>query len=229
MSLDVNVTPGMVNVHRNWKNAIEIIFFIRTVDLVIIYDILILVKPANSLDNNSFQEYPPRRSDPGYCLYSDPFGAKLREKKCPFIAPADGKCAPKLRECDPDYIFYTDDGSCNNLRYSNFGQAMYPFERWLPADYSDGYDQPRVSVLGNPLPNSRKLRTSLLPNNEFRDSEINALFYAFGKYSSHDPSEHRPLLAELSAVLKNQGNSVKEDGRILPQKTKTIAQALMTK
>ena len=56
----------------------------------------------------------------------------------PFFAPPDGICAPKLKECDPDYIFYTDDGSCNNLKYSYFGQAEYPFARWFPANYSDG-------------------------------------------------------------------------------------------
>lgn len=58
--------------------------------------------------------------------------------KSPFIAPADGKCAPKLKKCDPDYIFYTDDGSCNNLQFSNFGQAWYPFDRILPASFADG-------------------------------------------------------------------------------------------
>lgn len=46
---------------------------------------------------------------------------------------------------------------------------------------------------GSPLPNTRKIRTTLLPNYEYRAKELNAIFYAFGQYSSHDASEHRPL------------------------------------
>lgn len=56
-----------------------------------------------------------------------------------------------------------------------------------------GYDQPRVSVDGSPLPNTRKIRTTLLPNYEYPAKDLNAIFYAFGQYSSHDATEHRPL------------------------------------
>lgn len=56
----------------------------------------------------------------------------------PFLAKPDGKCAPKLIDCAEDTIFYSYNGSCNNPYHSYFGQAMYPFERILPASFSDG-------------------------------------------------------------------------------------------
>lgn len=59
-----------------------------------------------------------------------------------------------------------------------------------------GFEKPKVSVDGSPLPSSRLIRTTLFPNREYRDEELNALFYSFGQYNNHDASRMKPIKAD---------------------------------
>lgn len=47
-------------------------------------------------------------------------------------------CQPQRKQCDPSNVYYTADGSCNNLEIPHWGQAGTAFTRLLQANYSDG-------------------------------------------------------------------------------------------
>ncbi|KAJ8307772.1 hypothetical protein KUTeg_014674 [Tegillarca granosa] len=40
--------------------------------------------------------------------------------------------------CDPNALYRTIDGTCNNLRYPDWGAADIVQQRYLPAEYRDG-------------------------------------------------------------------------------------------
>lgn len=44
-------------------------------------------------------------------------------------------CRPQSDKCDSRSLFYSVDGSCNNLSKSFYGRAKLPFSRMLPANY----------------------------------------------------------------------------------------------
>lgn len=50
----------------------------------------------------------------------------------------DAQCSPRSKRCDQNDIYYSMDGSCNNLKIPSWGQAGTAFVRLLPANYSDG-------------------------------------------------------------------------------------------
>lgn len=47
-------------------------------------------------------------------------------------------CYPIQKACNPFNLYYSYDGSCNNLLFTHWGQAGFPFVRLLAANYSDG-------------------------------------------------------------------------------------------
>ncbi len=47
-------------------------------------------------------------------------------------------CFPRPDNCNPRNVYYSEDGSCNNLEMTHWGRAGNPFVRQLPAAYADG-------------------------------------------------------------------------------------------
>ena len=45
---------------------------------------------------------------------------------------------PETPKCNPNSMYRTIDGSCNNLRNPNFGQVFTPLQRLIPNAYADG-------------------------------------------------------------------------------------------
>lgn len=56
----------------------------------------------------------------------------------PNIQNAGDVCSPGTVKCDPNDIYYSLNGSCNNLDIPFWAQVKIPFVRLLPANYSDG-------------------------------------------------------------------------------------------
>lgn len=52
-------------------------------------------------------------------------------------APQGAGCQPPVGPC-PNSKYRTIDGSCNNLRYTNWGIPNSKYARLLPPKYSDG-------------------------------------------------------------------------------------------
>lgn len=46
-------------------------------------------------------------------------------------------CAPKI-SCDPNAVYRTINGSCNNLANPLWGSSNTPYVRLLPAVFADG-------------------------------------------------------------------------------------------
>jgi len=47
------------------------------------------------------------------------------------------KCAPAVT-CNPNDVYRSYNGSCNNLRHPNWGAALTPFYRLMNAEFDDG-------------------------------------------------------------------------------------------
>jgi len=63
-------------------------------------------------------------------------------------APRGAGCQPPVGPC-PNSKYRTIDGSCNNLRYTNWGIPNSKYARLLPPKYSDGEFAFRDNVENN--------------------------------------------------------------------------------
>ncbi|XP_076043152.1 salivary peroxidase/catechol oxidase-like isoform X2 [Oratosquilla oratoria] len=102
-----------------------------------------------------------------------------------------GNC-PREPVC-PETRYRTIDGSCNNLRNKRWGQAAIPFERLLPANYADGFNDPRKASDGGDLPSPRKISTHVIvPNEGNRYKNLTLLVMQWGQFLDHDIT-HTPI------------------------------------
>lgn len=81
--------------------------------------------------------------------------------------------------------YRTADGSCNNLRYPNWGKSFSCFQRLLPPAYADGQSAPRVSVAGYPLPNPRVL-SQVIHRDLNYPATYTHMVMQYGQFLSHD-------------------------------------------
>ena len=98
--------------------------------------------------------------------------------------------------CDPNYIYHSFDGTCNNLKNPLYGVANIPYSRLLPPAYGDGYNSPRsLSVSGNPLPNPRIISIAIsVPITVQRlQNNVTHLFPIFGQFLTHDIAGATPI------------------------------------
>ncbi|KAH7644884.1 salivary peroxidase/catechol oxidase [Dermatophagoides farinae] len=88
--------------------------------------------------------------------------------------------------CDPNYKYRLMNGRCNNLAFPNWGSSFHCHRRLLPPDYSDGINQPRVSITGAPLPSPRLITQFLLPDILVPDPNLSGMNMAWGQFMVHD-------------------------------------------
>ncbi|XP_064601255.1 thyroid peroxidase-like [Liolophura sinensis] len=105
--------------------------------------------------------------------------------KCPFVEPV----------CDPNAIYRTVDGTCNNLAHPLWGSAYIPLARDLPAFYGRGivhglprHDLPRQTGRNNvPLPNARLVSNIVhASSSSIRETSVTMMYTNFGQALSHD-------------------------------------------
>lgn len=77
------------------------------------------------------------------------------------------------------------DGSCNNLRYPNWGKSFTCFQRLLPPAYADGQSAPRVSITGYPLPNPRVL-SAVVHRDLNYPATYTHMVMQYGQFFAHD-------------------------------------------
>ncbi|XP_065216935.1 peroxidase-like [Planococcus citri] len=94
-------------------------------------------------------------------------------------------CLPEV-SCDTYEKYRTFDGSCNNLKNPAWGVANTPVVRLFPAFYDDGESLQRLSEDGNPLPNARYVRTTLLPDGENAGVKLTLAVMSWGQMVAHD-------------------------------------------
>ncbi|XP_063226602.1 peroxidase-like [Bacillus rossius redtenbacheri] len=101
--------------------------------------------------------------------------------------PAEAQACPRPPKCTGSSRFRSIDGSCNNFKFTDWGQTNTALRRLLSARYSDGVSQPPVSgVGGKPLPNSRVLSTVLSPDKDVPDRVNTLMVMQIGQMISHD-------------------------------------------
>ena len=92
--------------------------------------------------------------------------------------------------CDPNSIFRTIDGTCNNLRNPSFGAINTQFNRIIPADYGDGISTLRRASCGRELPNARDVSRMVHGSNADRanpnSTQLSHLAMNFGQFMDHD-------------------------------------------
>ena len=93
----------------------------------------------------------------------------------------------RVPECDPNIRYRSLDGSCNNLQNRWWGKSEIPYKRYIAAEYSDGFQQPRMfSKSRRPLPNSRFISRSLCVNNNLSEVFYSHILATFGQFLAHD-------------------------------------------
>lgn len=89
--------------------------------------------------------------------------------------------------CDPTANYRTFDGTCNNLKETNYGRAVTPFQRILLPEYSGRLHLPRTSVVGGqPLPSARRVSLATTETSNALDSEHTVLVMQMGQFIDHD-------------------------------------------
>ncbi|GAB6023025.1 hypothetical protein CHUAL_007116 [Chamberlinius hualienensis] len=100
-------------------------------------------------------------------------------------------CVPEEIEC-PANKYRTISGKCNNEQNKDWGQSFTALSRMsFSARYKDGIDEPPVAKSGKPLPNCRKISTTVLKPSSKSHLHLNSLFPSFGQFVDHDLS-HTP-------------------------------------
>jgi peroxidase len=70
--------------------------------------------------------------------------------------------------CNEKCLAYrTSDGTCNNLKHPSWGASLTALQRWLHAQYENGFNTPRgwnASTLynGHVLPSAREVSSRLI-------------------------------------------------------------------
>ncbi|XP_050537896.1 peroxidase [Daktulosphaira vitifoliae] len=101
--------------------------------------------------------------------------------------PQGAGCLPPVGPC-PNSKYRTIDGSCNNLRYTNWGTPNSKYARLLPPRYSDGIHAPPTSLTGEPLPSSRLVSIVMFPDVPIPDPVWTLITMTWGQIVTHDMS-----------------------------------------
>lgn len=89
--------------------------------------------------------------------------------------------------CPPFSTLYrTGDGSCNNLKHPEWGASFRPFQRFLPAEYGDGVESFRQSVLGGPLPSARTVSALVHRHRNISTHQFTTMVMQWGQFLDHD-------------------------------------------
>ncbi|CAG2114532.1 unnamed protein product, partial [Medioppia subpectinata] len=105
-------------------------------------------------------------------------GIDLRSTRMNGFCPQEPECiSTKYR---------SSDGTCNNRKHRLWGKSMITFNRLLEASYSDGINEPRVSVDGSPLPSARDVSLLLAPDRNRPNNRYTLMVMQLGQFIDHD-------------------------------------------
>jgi len=90
--------------------------------------------------------------------------------------------------CNPNLVYRTFDGTCNNLKEPNFGRTGTPYQRILLPQYSKGtVDLPRRRSDNNfELPSAREVSNALAVGSNANDNDNTVLVMQMGQFIDHD-------------------------------------------
>ena len=96
-----------------------------------------------------------------------------------------GEC-PKDPPCTAFSRYRSADGTCNNLKFPQWGKAFSPYNRVLNPAYGDGINSPRLSKAKEELPNVRDLSVELTRQKFPPSSKLTLVAMQFGQFIDHD-------------------------------------------
>ncbi|KAF4518020.1 hypothetical protein B566_EDAN009253 [Ephemera danica] len=102
-----------------------------------------------------------------------------------WMSPQWCPAADHVPEC-PRTPFRSLDGTCNNLDNPEYGVAMRPFRRGLPANYGDGISSPRKATDGSELPNAREVSLTVHRPLYRNDPKFTVMLAVWGQFTDHD-------------------------------------------
>ncbi|XP_063411145.1 myeloperoxidase-like [Mytilus trossulus] len=93
------------------------------------------------------------------------------------------------QKCDDNKRYASADGSCNNLDHPSWGVTNSNQGRYVPAEYNDGFNEPRIyGKYGTKLPEPRLISNMLFrPQKSTKLSQdLTILHMAWGQFMIHD-------------------------------------------
>lgn len=92
----------------------------------------------------------------------------------------------------PETKYRSVDGSCNNIKHKEWGQAATAYQRIIPPDYQDGANAPRLGVTGSTLPSPRTLSRQMTAQTDDLYAHFTLLIMQWGQFVDHDIT-HTPI------------------------------------
>lgn len=108
-------------------------------------------------------------------------------------------CKTTPLTCNKFHKYRSFNGTCNNLKYPNYGEAYSQFRRLIPPDYSDGISSPRKAKNGSELPSARTVSVVVHRPYYRDDPKFTVMLAVWGQFLDHD----------LTATALNQGQGGK--------------------
>ncbi|XP_065322953.1 peroxidasin homolog [Gordionus sp. m RMFG-2023] len=137
---------------------------------------------ADSLKNLMHQHRKTKKHKIAQYLHSLDLNHTVMGSECPYNYDPN----KNDRTCRLDNPYREIDGFCNNLKYPYRGTSHYPAQRFIPADYGDGLNEPRRSIRGEELPNGRIISNSVLPSTTKDHSTVTNMMMVFGQLMDHE-------------------------------------------
>lgn len=135
-------------------------------------------------------------------------------QKVPFANSVTGTC-PQAVFCY-DSKYRTVDGSCNNQRNSDWGQAFTAFNRLLVPEYEDGFDSARVTgSSGQPLPSARVVSTTVSPDTNSNSRMLTNMAMQWGQFLDHDLTSTATTRSEDGRSIRCCGQEFTDDPSLL--------------
>ncbi|VDI22803.1 Hypothetical predicted protein [Mytilus galloprovincialis] len=118
------------------------------------------------------------------------------------------------QKCDENNRYASANGSCNNLDHPSLGVANSNQGRYVPAEYNDGFNEPRsYGKYGTKLPEPRVISNMLFkPQKSTKLSQdLTILHMAWGQFMIHDviktPISKGVKGSDIQCCDENGGNS----------------------
>uniref|UniRef100_A0A8D8RDW0 Peroxidase n=1 Tax=Cacopsylla melanoneura TaxID=428564 RepID=A0A8D8RDW0_9HEMI len=145
---------------------------------------------------------------PNSPFYSTPAVNPFAHYSKPVSAPSD-VCKSVQLPCT-DNKYRTIDGTCNNLKYGNWGTPKTKYGRLLPPKYADGIKAVPTSVAGTELPGARLISIVMFPDLPVDDHLWTLSTMSWAQIITHDMS----MSMGNSQNNRYSANCCTDDGQI---------------
>ena len=129
---------------------------------------------------------------------------------------------PSNMKCNPNELYRSADGSCNNLVHPDWGKSFTPYIRILPPEYGtrvtatgiplyDDFPPRTKSVTGKDLPSSRRVSFTVDPDIKVLEPHVTTMLMSWGQFIDHDITGAATTRLPNGMAIRCCGQDVESD------------------